>query len=551
MINERPNSKDRKYFILKRLLDEEHLSYHRLADDYFVSRSSIANDINWIKSLLAEDNVPLKFDNSGTFIEVDEVKKQGIIKRIISRLHNVELKSLFLDPKLYDQINETILKAQQSRSLKIPDIYLRNIILTIAVLVQRGKQGFYIEEPHPNLIADLKNIDNYALATGLLDAIEQKDIYKFKNKEKNYLSYIIAISQSDCKKQKVYSEDLKLEIKELIDKVAESLNAEYIASDEKLYEDLLFHITEMMMRLDTNTTIINPLLNDIKNKYGKIYGIVWYFLNELDNTNKFPISEDEVAFITIHFQAALERRNNIRKILFVCPHGIGTSSLASIQLQRILPSNAILQTTSLVGIVNKDLKDTDLIVSTIPLPQLTVPVVKISPLLTSDDLKNVMAKYIDITVNKNKSKSSDNEANTHISRLISSNILFVNEDITQNEIIDKLTTFNVWKDEAKRKEYLRTIKDREKLQSTYIGNGFAIPHGNPKCISNSCIAIAILKKPIKWGNNKVDIVCLLMMKDSDKNTLEPFMSLIMEGMDKKDSFLKKIMELSKYNGKSF
>ena len=69
---ETPNSRKRKFIILNRLLNGEHLSYHHLANNYFVSRSSIANDIVFIKKLLAEDNVPLKFDNSGTFIECSE-----------------------------------------------------------------------------------------------------------------------------------------------------------------------------------------------------------------------------------------------------------------------------------------------------------------------------------------------------------------------------------------------------------------------------------------------------------------------------------------------
>ena len=104
MIKKIPNSKFRKFLILKRLLNGEHLSYQHLAQDYFVSRSSIANDIAYIKRLLAEDNVPLKFDNSGTYITEDEIKRQDIIKRIISKLSmkkDSEVKNLFLNKELY------------------------------------------------------------------------------------------------------------------------------------------------------------------------------------------------------------------------------------------------------------------------------------------------------------------------------------------------------------------------------------------------------------------------------------------------------------------
>lgn len=74
-----PTGKERKYFVLSRLLDGEHLSYQQLADDYFVSRSSIANDVIFIRELLSQDGVPLLSDNSGTYIGGDEKNKQRVL----------------------------------------------------------------------------------------------------------------------------------------------------------------------------------------------------------------------------------------------------------------------------------------------------------------------------------------------------------------------------------------------------------------------------------------------------------------------------------------
>ena len=41
----------RRIEILQRLVNEEHLSYKQLSEDYFVSRSSIANDISAIRKV--------------------------------------------------------------------------------------------------------------------------------------------------------------------------------------------------------------------------------------------------------------------------------------------------------------------------------------------------------------------------------------------------------------------------------------------------------------------------------------------------------------------
>ena len=57
------DSKQRKFLIIKRLLNQEHLSYQQLSEDYYVSRSSIANDISYIKDLFSKEDLLLTFDN--------------------------------------------------------------------------------------------------------------------------------------------------------------------------------------------------------------------------------------------------------------------------------------------------------------------------------------------------------------------------------------------------------------------------------------------------------------------------------------------------------
>ena len=61
---------ERRILIFKRLIAGEHLSYQQLAEDYFVSRSSIAKDISYLKELFQKESLRLRFDNSGTFFEV-------------------------------------------------------------------------------------------------------------------------------------------------------------------------------------------------------------------------------------------------------------------------------------------------------------------------------------------------------------------------------------------------------------------------------------------------------------------------------------------------
>ena len=49
-------------------------------------------------------------------------------------------------------------------------------------------------------------------------------------------------------------------------------------------------------------------------------------------------------------------------------------------------------------------------------------------------------------------------------------------------------------------EYIDSVLEREKFSSTYIGNGIAIPHGNPEKVLKSHIIIFKIKKILN-GNN--------------------------------------------------
>ena len=51
---------ERRILIFKRLIAGEHLSYQQLAEDYFVSRSSIAKDISYLKELFQKESLRLR-----------------------------------------------------------------------------------------------------------------------------------------------------------------------------------------------------------------------------------------------------------------------------------------------------------------------------------------------------------------------------------------------------------------------------------------------------------------------------------------------------------
>lgn len=544
--NEIPTSKERKYFILARLLDGEHVSYQQLADTYFVSRSSIANDITFVKELLSKDNVPLDFDNEGTYIRGDEQSKQKILKRIVTNFmretnSNNRIIEKFIDTNTFRKIKKAFERKTKEWSLEIPENYLDDIVISTSIVVSRGARGFHLQQNDRNQLGNIFfQFEKYPLVYELLTTVEKEGIYQFSADELRYLSYIVLGNGFKIfMKNASIPKNFQNEVKKLIANVGADIGIDF-TQETKLESDLLLHLYQMVLRLKAGMTVINPLLNEIKHNYARLYGVVWYALREFGSTNKLTISDDEVAFVTIHFQAAIERLKNIKRILFVCPNGIGTSSLISAKMHRILPSVTMIEVVSTAELAQQNLDDVDLIISTVSLPKMSVPVAKISPMLTLEDMKTIVNQYFEITMSNSITSTETAEIGYALEN-IKGHVHFKNVS-SKTIAIDYLLKTNNWPSKEARNKYCQSVHNRERLQSTYLGNGFAIPHGDPKLVAHSAISVLILDKPIDWGNNKVDVISLLMIRNEDKQILKPFMNLVMKGIKNKKWFINKMME---------
>lgn len=90
----------------------------------------------------------------------------------------------------------------------------------------------------------------------------------------------------------------------------------------------------------------------------------------------------------------------------------------------------------------------------------------------------------------------------------------------------------------------KVVFEREKLVSTGVGKGFAIPHGKSDDISDIVAAFGIMAEPIDFDSidsEKVVFIFLLVGKDSLLNTHIKLLSRISRLMNK-DEFRDKLLK---------
>lgn len=96
-------------------------------------------------------------------------------------------------------------------------------------------------------------------------------------------------------------------------------------------------------------------------------------------------------------------------------------------------------------------------------------------------------------------------------------------------------------------QYLADVFDREKMGSTAIGFGVAIPHGKSAGVKEPAVAFARLSRPIRWEPEKDEQARLVFLiavpKDKEGNEhLQILAALSRKLID--ESFRQRLLELS-------
>jgi PTS system fructose-specific IIC component len=133
-----------------------------------------------------------------------------------------------------------------------------------------------------------------------------------------------------------------------------------------------------------------------------------------------------------------------------------------------------------------------------------------------------------------------------ISDILSADVIAVNMDAADKDdaikkIIDLSANSGKILDLEKAS---RTIFEREKLVSTGVGKGFAIPHGKTDAISDVVASFAITKDPIDFDSidgEPVRFIFLLIGKENLLNTHIKLLSRISRLMNK-DEFREALLE---------
>lgn len=515
-----------EYIIMKLLLNDlkgiEGITQIDLADELFISLSSLKNDIKLTKTNLDLFSLDIeKCGNKGIKISGNEESIRDCINRNLASNNkflrkNFEkiLKKSFKEKSFI--VREILKDNIEKFNLRLTDIAFTHLLTYLSIMLVRNDIG-------KNVSYERKEIDNLnkepkiAIAKSIENSIKDKLDIKLNENEVYYITkHIIASSlittDKEVKVSSIYDSDKNNNIltETILKSIKDTFNVDFTL-DNILKEFLSAHLKAAINRAKYGIKMENNMLGIIKNNYPFAFELGVLANNIIKKEQGVHLSEDDIGFLSLHFAASLERLKvhkieNVKKVIIVCTTGVGTSLLLKVKLEQYFKGRlSIVDTMPWYEFKEGQLEDIDFIITTVPLEIKSKKVVYIKNLLDKDEIKKIEDNLENIEykenalINKFKEEIffKDLEANTKEEVL---------EMITNNLIANGYIT------EAVKRE----IFSREELASTEIGNLVAIPHTMHDDIKKSVISVAILKKGITWDKENVQVVLLICMAKEDK-----------------------------------
>lgn len=533
--------------ILELLLSNLYINQDKIADELYISRSSINKVMMDVKNILSEYKITIQNKpHYGYILEGNEIDIRNCMVRFLTQ--RKEDNSILISNRLvgfkeedYYNLLEEIKNIFKDLKIRKNDIEINYITRYIVISIFRVKYNCEI------VLDDNINIslDNSVISASKTIAKKIKERFKveFTFEDILYISYIIGNNHIEIKELDDSGISVEQMVIHAIDKIKNEYDIDFFR-DGTLLKGLINHLYTSYSRYCLNVTLDNPLINLIKSKYIEAYNYSILFSKVFKEEYGISMTEEDIGYIALHFAASLERyiMNNSLKAIIVCSSGVGTAELLKTRITKKFQNIAIKGVYPAYILDSLELSDIDLIISTVNLEgvNLEKEVINVSPLLTDEDEEKI---------NEHVKKQRDYD---YLQNLMSDDLFFTNIEASSKEEVIEIMTKAMIERDIITEETKEQILKREEMSSTEITNLVAIPHCIAKENKNSVLAIGILKRPIMWDKSQVQIVFLGVLDPQVKQNRKVF-SMLYKLTKKVDKIkeLVNIDELSYFKKKLF
>lgn len=285
----------------------------------------------------------------------------------------------------------------------------RMITLMLAVTLKRVQAGKTSEVSSANMSL-VKTTREYIYAVQLAEALEEQFQVELPAGEVYALAILLAGARYVTPEP--YLKDDWVEVQLLMDRLVHGMSEEMeidFAEDEEIYNALQSHLGPTVFRLRHGIPITNPNLSEIKKEYPECFEALQQVLESLHSSLLAGITEDDLAYLVLHFCASIERRRRlmpVSRVMIVCMHGAGTANLLRELVCSRFKNIQVIATATYSDLQELEKMEADFIITSIPLPGCRIPWVKVSTIPDTEDWDNISKMILKYST-RNQIRSDD------------------------------------------------------------------------------------------------------------------------------------------------
>lgn len=527
------SSSGRRDVIISRLLlNNETIEALELAESLYISESTLKKELNSLRDLLDVYGLKLVTVKKKLMISGEEANKRKMIldyffrnKKFVSLREYMD-HSGFFDEIPSEAILMILLEELQSHHIRLSDMMIQNLLLHIALSIKRLQSGQPLQH-FESLDSDF-DPELMEVSTHVISRVSDLVHLEFPQTEIRYLTLHLTVKSNPQGSEHDQSKErIKPQVKKALAQLAKVYNQPF-DQDEVLENSVLEHLIPMLMRLSSGIQQQNPLTAEIQEKYPEVLEIVKTTLGKLPCLRPFNVSDDEWAYLVIHFLAAIDRQQESRKlqVLVICATGFGSSQLLKNRLLKRFPDSIhIASEAGYYDMNDQVLEGIDLIISSVNMGPVIfgVPFLHVSVFLSDDDVAKIQtfidkkearqAPRLRVRAVRNENEEVINPLLE--SQLPQSNFFVLPQRPSREDVIDLLvSTIGRKENEYFVKKFKDQLTLREKMGSVAFSDRIVVGHPAVPLAERSSFALALVPDGLYWDEHNPDIQFVFLMSPS-------------------------------------
>lgn len=477
------------------------VSFYDLEEQFFVSTSTLQNDLKKIEEVLDRYDLELLRSKNKVVIDgLETAKRRCLAEQNLYLPHmKNERDILYIDERQLAKIKDILTEVFVKYKYYVMDEDFNNIILFLNILLHRVRDGFTIQ-PNDLDISEAAGGSEYQIAGAALKKLGQ--CFTLNMSEQEAACFAIYLKgKGNNEDSDAISSEVNQFILEALTLIRDNFGID-LTGNVNLRIALALHCMSLSARIKYDMQIKNDLVEYIRESFPMGYDLGAYFGHLLSQKYGKRVTEDEIGLLAVHFYSILleDRRPSDRKKILV----VSTLKKSMTILLKQILLKWFSDEVSCVDFVNPmDLKENMLDEYEIFLTTEKGQFYEMGLAMYIDPFPN-KKDYLNIKLNLDGFKNMES-----ITALFRPELFYVVPSAEKETILKTICEGGA--KYCGQDTLYGQVLERENIGSTFFSKGIAVPHPMYAVSSDTFMVVFLSEKPVVWDedHNMVNLIVLL------------------------------------------